>query len=441
MKKYLLGSTLVSVVLIASACGNSSDFEEEGGGNTENENAGENSAEEGDVRTVNHLSNNTISDSEAYILNSLDEEFDGTEFSVETIEQGNIVQQVQLRASSDDLPELFKYEGNQLDDFIDNDLIVNIGEEFEEMGIYEEINPAALSLLESMTDSEELYALPTELNIEGFWYNQEMFDEYGLEEPQTWSEMMEVAQQLTDEGEQAFSAAGGEMWPLTRYINGYVIRYYGVDAMERVENGELSVTDEGFIEAAETVQEMADNGYFGRGVNTIDSDTALDVFLQGNAAMYYSGSWDLGNFSNEERNMIGIDNIGLFNIPEVEGGEGNLNEWSMNTGLSVVMSQNNYDEQMKEWTEHTFSQYGERAMNELGMITGFEIDEIPEDTNDLTRNVIEQINEAEDAALWFEGRFNSEQQSVSENNVQLLIGGDMSAQEYMESLQEALNDE
>lgn len=393
---------------------------------------------EGDVKTIDFLSEDTPDKEEAKIFTEIDSEIPETSLEIETIEQTNILQQISLLSASNDLPDLFKYESNQLGELIDNGQVLDMGATFKDLGLYEELNPAAVNLLEQLSDGRGLYTLPVELNIEGFWYNKQIFEENNLEVPETWDEMMEVSDQLIEAGVQPFSVAGKEKWPMTRYINAYLIRLYGVDVMDKVANGELSATDEGFVEAASVVQEMNQNGYFGQGVNTIDQETALSVFMQGDAAMYYSGSWDLASFNDEERNPAGVENIGLFNIPLVEGGEGTLQDWNMNAGLTLSASADKYDEQMGEWMKQVFTDYGDKAMQESGMISGFVVDEMPEDISPLTEETLENMNNAENAALWFEARFNPATKTLAEDNVQLLVNGDMSPEEYMETLQNEL---
>ncbi|WP_163581451.1 ABC transporter substrate-binding protein [Gracilibacillus saliphilus] len=429
--KAILTVTFALMLLIIVGCSSNN------GANEDNESQGNASD---DVRTIDFITEDTPDVQEAKLLSDYDAERPDTDLQIETIEQNNILQQISLLAASNDLPELFKYESNQLGDLIDNGSVLNVEEAFNELGIEDQLNPAAVDLLKQLSGDRGLYALPVELNIEGFWYNKEIFDEQGLEVPETWDELLAASETLLAAGVQPFAVAGKERWPITRLINGYIIRYYGANAMEDVSNGDLSITDEGFVEAVTTIQDMGQAGYFGQGVNTIDGDTALDTFLQGQAAIYYSGSWDVANFNNEERNQIGIDNIGLFNVPLVEGGEGKLSDWSMNAGLTLSISAEKYDEQMAEWVKEAFTGYGERAMEEMGMVSGFTVENMPEEISPLTELTLETIDKAENAALWFEGRFNADQKLVAEQNAQLLVNGDMTPEEYLESLDAELTE-
>ena len=363
----------------------------------------------------------------------------------ENYPQTDLVQRIQLLAGSDSLPLMFNYEsGAPLLDLVNSGQVLDLEQTFKDLGIYDVLNPGAVSLLKGLVNDAGLYALPLELNIEGFWYNKQIFADNNIKVPTTWDQMLEAAETLDAAGIQPFAVSGLQKWPITRLINGYVMRKYGYDAMTRVASGELKVTDPGFIEAAQVVQDMGLNGYFGEGVNTLDYAPAQDLFLQGKAAMYYMGSWAVRDFNNPEVNLIGADNIGFFNIPLVDGGAGTLGDYSINAGLTTSFSKAEYDanpEGIGDWTKYVFSNYGDRAMSELGLITGFRVEQMPAEIQPLTQMTVEEIDKVENGAPWFEARFNAKTQSVATDNVQLLIMGDMTPEEYMTELQKALDEQ
>ncbi len=426
MKKNLLIS-LLSIILIFSVVGCS------GGKNNE----GASGSEDGD-NTMKFISEDTADESDASIIMGLTEENTEANIELETVLQTNLMQKIQLLTASNDLPELFKYESNQLGDMIDNEQVLDLEKTFTDLGIYDRLNPGAVDLLKSLSGDRGLYALPVELNIEGFWYNKQLFEENNLEVPTTWEEMMAVSEKFKEKGIQPFAVAGKEKFPITRLINGYVIRYYGADAMKQVRDGELSIKDKGFVEAAKIVQDMNVKGYFGQGVNTIDYDTASNTFLQGNAAMYYMGSWALNEFNDENVNKIGIDNIGFFNIPLVEGGKGTINDYSMNAGLTLSFSKQKYDEQVGEWMKEVFSNYGEKAISERGLISGFKVENMPEDVSPLTKTTLEKIESVENTALWFEGYFDPKSKTVAEDGAQNLLNEGITPEEYVSNLEKSL---
>ena len=195
--------------------------------------------------------------------------------------------------------------------------------------------------------------------------------------------------------------------------------------MARVAKGTLKVTDAGFVEAARAVQDMNLKGYFGAGVNTLDYNSAIDVFLQGKAAMFYMGSWVLGSMNDPKQNKIGVENIGFFNFPNVKGGKGSRNEWSLNTGAATALNPKQEDEALDDWLKSVFSSYGDRAMAENGQISGFKVSKLPANLSSLTKTTLKKLASAKNAYLWFEAKFSPKASAVASDNVQLLVSGGM----------------
>jgi raffinose/stachyose/melibiose transport system substrate-binding protein len=187
---------------------------------------------------------------------------------------------------------------------------------------------------------------------------------------------------------------------------------------------------------------MESQGYFGNNVTKVNYDAALDLFLLGKAAMFYMGSWELSDYNDPIKNKIGKDNIGFFNTPLVKEGKGTLEDYSMNTGLTLSFSKTAYEPSEADWMKAIFGAYGNRAISETGMLTGFKVDRMPANIPALTKMVQLKLDDAQEGALWFEALFDSKTQSVAWDNAQLLVTGDaMSAQEYMNELQKALDEQ
>ncbi|HEX6288794.1 MAG TPA: extracellular solute-binding protein [Herpetosiphonaceae bacterium] len=404
------------------------------------------SAATGEPVTIRYLTPGQETEGLESVISTLSksytEQHPNVTYEHEVAPQTDLIQRVQLLAGSNNLPTMFAYEsGAPLLPLIEAKKVLDVEKTFTELGIFDQLNPATVALLKSLVNDQGLYAIPVELNIEGFWYNKKLFADNGLQEPKTWDELLQVAEALHAKGIQPFSASGQQGWPLTRLINGYAIRKYGPDVMERVAQGELKLTDPGFIEAAKIVQDMGTKGYFGEGVATIDYDTAVDQFLQGTAAMLYMGSWELRTFNDPARNQIGAENVGLFNIPTVDGGAGTADAWSMNAGLTRSFSQAAYDanpQAVGDWIKGVFSQYGQQAAD-AGLVTGFTVANPPTNQPELTKMVVQQIAGAKTGVLWFEARFDPEATTLSQTNAALLATGDMTPEQFMTDLQQALD--
>ena len=242
---------------------------------------------------------------------------------ISTQPQESYDQQLQLLGGQDSLSSIFA-SGNspQLAKDLDKGgLLVDIGAELDALGQGDDLLPAARSTLEALYDGN-VYALPTELNVEGIWYNTKIFAELGIDEPTTWDELVDAAETVDAAGIIPFSADGADGWPLTRLVGNYIYRTVGPDALQKVADGEASLTDPEYVEAAAQVAALGEAGYFGPSVGSIDYMTAVNQFLTGKAAMFYMGSWILGNFNDPSANLIGNENIAFMPFPNGRGGRG-----------------------------------------------------------------------------------------------------------------------
>ncbi|WP_062201159.1 ABC transporter substrate-binding protein [Demequina salsinemoris] len=364
---------------------------------------------------------------------------DGTPLVSDAIDGTTWDQQLQVLAGNDALSNMSMAAGTPslMQDFIDAGLVVDLSDVLAEYGVEDSVLPAAAATLEQLYQTDDLYALPTEYNIEGFWYNEELFAEAGVEVPTTWDELVDAAATLDAAGIQPFVAAGGDGWPVTRLVGNYILRDLGSDALQKVADGEASLTDPEYVAGADAVAALGEAGYFGAAAGSIDYDTAMNQFLTGGGAMFYMGSWALANFNDEEQNQIGVDNIGYFAFPEVSGGAGSIDEVPANAGIPVMFTTSSYSDDIGEWIACIAQNYGDVALAESGQVTGFTITETPADQSDLTTLVQDEIANATGSVLWFEAAFTSEGTTVSQTNGGGLASGNLTGEEFMQLVQDA----
>lgn len=359
-------------------------------------------------------------------------------YEYELVSSNNLKQKVATLAASNDLPDIFVYEaGKPIVELIEADKLVDIGAELESLGVMDYMNPSAVSLLETLSGTDSIYDLPLGHNVEGFWYNKALFEQAGCEVPSTWEEFEEVLKKLNDAGIQPLTTGGSEKWGATRLINAYAVRTLGSDAMDKADKGEASYTDEGYVAAAQKIQDWANAGYFGEGITTVDMNTAGSMLMTGKAAIFYNGSWFTSNLNNESENLAGEDGIGFFNIPVVDEAVSGATEYSMNCGNILCFSKDKYDEATSWFIKYFVENIGNVAMTEQGSLKGYTYNVDEGDMTGYTKLVLDEIGKAKTACTWWEATMNSETSTVAQENVQTLLNGDMTAQEYMQSIQDA----
>jgi len=361
----------------------------------------------------------------------------GSTFKVDFQDQASLNQKIQLLAGQGALPVLYNTPpADLLAQLAKNGEVLDLESTFNQLGVTQELVPAAVTLLKKVYNGK-LSALPFELNIEGFWYNKQIFAKNGLQPPQTWDELVQIAASLQQKGIQPFAASGKQGWPLTRLVGNYIFRSLGPDALQSVQSGQAKLTDTAYVAAAQAVANLGKQGYFGKGVATLDYMPAVDLFLQGTAAMLYMGSWELRDFNSPTVNKIGASNIGFFPFPNVTGGVGNSGQTPMNAGQPTSVNKAKYNADVGKWLAYMAQNYGDVALQKEGAVTGFVVHNTPANLDALTSLVIAQIKQVTQPVLWFEALFSTKAQNISQQNAALLVTNAMSGSNFMAAIQQA----
>src|SRR4051812_10148342 len=255
--------------------------------------------------------------------------------------QSTLDQQLQLLAGQGALPQLFiSANAPSLNaQLAKQGTLQDVGAVLDKLGVSDDVLPAASSVIENLYDGKQL-VLPSELNIEGIWYNKKLLADNGIDVPTTWSELTDAFATLKAAGIQPISQAGkaGDGWGVTRWVGNYIARDLGPDALKDVRDGKAKLTDAEYVKAADAVAELGKKGYFGASPTSIDYTTALNTFLTGDAAFIYMGSWAVSNFTDATQNKIGADNVGFMHFPEVDGGKGSADQMPANVGTALAIS-------------------------------------------------------------------------------------------------------
>lgn len=149
-------------------------------------------------------------------------------------------------------------------------------------------------VIDSMLVDGEAYLLMSNMNVNGIYYNQAMFDEHGWEVPQTWDEFVSLCETIKTTTDIAPFIYPG-MYPY--YLQCFIMPQIascgrGMDSIKDINNmvEGIWVSDE-VLAAAERLQLMRDNGYFADNLISLSHTEAQMEFVNGNVAMIAAGSW------------------------------------------------------------------------------------------------------------------------------------------------------
>lgn len=348
-------------------------------------------------------------------------------------------QQLQLLAGQGGLSNFSMAAGTPslMKQFIEGDQVKDLSTELKDLGLEDKILPAAASTIKALHGTDDLYALPTEFNIEGFWFNKKMLEDNGITPPETWDELVDAAATFQAAGIQPFSASGEQGWPITRLVGNYLFRELGPDALQKVADGDAKLTDPEYVKAADEVAKLGSAGYFGDAPTSIDYDTSINLFLTGKAAFLYMGSWAITAFNDEAQNQIGVDNVGFVPFPDVEGGKGSSDQVPANVGIPTMFASNGFTYDTKAWLGCIVENYGDTVLKDDGVVSGFQIDNPPADLPATTKLVQDVIAKAPSSVLWFEALMSAQATTVSQSNGGGLANGSITGEQFMKLVQDA----
>jgi raffinose/stachyose/melibiose transport system substrate-binding protein len=357
---------------------------------------------------------------------------------IQTLPIGDVDQKVQLLAGQNALPVQFAAGGTpQLTKTLDKaGQVLDLEKTLKDLGAWDDIQPAAVKTVENLYG--KFNVMPYQFNIEGIWYNKKLFADHGIPVPTTYDELVAAAAKFKSAGIIPFSADGKDGWPVTRLISGYLYRELGPDALQAVADGKAKLTDPQYVKAAQAIADLGKAGYFGPGVGSIDYDTAVQQFVTGKAAMFYMGSWELGDFNDATKDKIGAANIGFMPFPTVAGGQGSADQIPANVGLPVAVSSKSYNSKVGDWLSCIAKNYGSSSLKDQGTISGFKPNGGTGNLPPLTQQVQDTINKTTTSVLWFEALFNTKATQTSQTNAAPLVTGSISAQDFMQRVQNDL---
>lgn len=245
--------------------------------------------------------------------------------TVEVVPMQNDPYKTRIRTAmgAGDPPCVFpSWGGGPLYEYVQAGQVLDLTDYMNADNYLERFVPASLS---NVTFDGKIWGVPVENTaIAVFYYNKAIFDQYNLTPPATWSELVDIAQTLIDNGVVPFSLANRTKWTSSMYYMYLVDRLGGPEVFASAANRTGgSFEDPVFVQAGEMVQELVEMGAFIEGFNGLDYDTGQSriPMYADQAAMELMGTWQISTYLAENPEFY-EEKLGFFAFPAVEGGVG-----------------------------------------------------------------------------------------------------------------------
>jgi len=268
------------------------------------------------------------------------------------------------------------------------------------------------------------YALPLEFNIAPVYYNKAIFEKYNLQVPTTYDQFKQVVNTLSENGVAPIALGNKDRWTGSLWYMYLADRIAGQETLTGAIAGTNSFSDKGLVKAASAIQSLVDENAFVKGFNGLSNEEAKSEFLNGKAAMFLMGTWDLPNFTtNEDIPKEFRDSVGFFKFPTVEGGKGNIDSWVGGPGVGLFVSENSkVKEEAKKFVEYFVTKWGEQSVTGAGVIPATKVDTSKLDLPQLYIDLFNETNKASSITLFADVQMKATPAETHLNMIQALFG-------------------
>ncbi len=202
---------------------------------------------------------------------------------------------------------VFWFAGNRMKYFVDRKLFEPVSDLWEENNMYQNF----ASTRASMSVGGEQYGVPATYYQWGIYYNADIFNELGLEEPQTWEEFIEVCETLKANDITPITIGTKFLWTAAGWFDYLNLRTNGLDFHIDLMDGKIPYTDERVRKTFANWQQLIDGDYFLKNHASYSWQEAQAPMLNGEAAMYLMGNFLTPSFPEGS-------NYDFFQFPQID---------------------------------------------------------------------------------------------------------------------------
>lgn len=181
----------------------------------------------------------------------------------------------------------------------------------------------------------ELWGVPAEAEIVGFYYSRAIFEEHGLSVPETFADFEALNTTLREAGVEPIAFGTLDKWQAIHIFGELQGLYTDMEYLDNLiyRRNDASFEDPSMLTAAEKLVEWQNNGFFLDGHEGVNGDDAIPLFTSGMSAMLMQGSWAAGAVAE----AMG-DDAGFFLMPATEEPATNLHVGGVGIPYSITTS-------------------------------------------------------------------------------------------------------
>ncbi|GAB3173277.1 extracellular solute-binding protein [Myceligenerans halotolerans] len=354
---------------------------------------------------------------------------------VTTPDRPSYLQRLETLAAANELPELFDIDATPFArKLADQGRMMDVEALLSDIGVLDDYRPAALSY--QRFDDGSLYMVPFEFQLEMFWYNTALFEQAGVEVPETLDDFPRMCRDLRAAGTVPIALDGQDQWPLERYLAYYPYRLAGQDYISELKRADASLADAPGRAAARWLSELGEAGCFQEGFSATGYADAQALFTSGRAAAYNIGTWELTNLATGNLDEAVRDDVDFFTLPTVDGATTDANEYFTPSGIGMAVNSATYDPLVRDFLAFALERYPEvyAASGAISPTTTART-AIPADATPLYGQALELADEVgEESAVPWDAVLDPTSNTRLQQELTLLVQGETGADEFIATM-------
>lgn len=433
--------TLLTILLAAFLVVGCSGSDDEGGDNANN-GSGDQTGETKTVKFM-HLWPEGSSKTHYDIVNEIIADFEaqneGVEIDLEVLSNEQYKEKLKILATSDELPDVgMTWAAGFLEPYVNGNQFAPLDDLLS--GELKDLFVSGTA--EAYAIDGKTYGLPLELNIAYIFYNKAIFEEYGLEAPETLEDLKNAIKTLNDNGVQPIALGNKDRWTGSMWYMYLADRIGGSEVLTNAINRTGSFEDPALIEAAKEVQNLVEMDAFVKGFNGLSDEEAKSMFMNEQAAMYLIATWDLPNYTtNEDVPQEFRDSVGYFQFPTVNG-KGDINSYVGGPGVGLFVAENSkVKDEAKQFAAFFVKEWGEKSVSQAGVIPATKVDPSSLDVHQMYIDVLNDLNNATNLTLYADVQMSPDAAQVHLDMIQSLFGLEATPEEFAQEHEKALSKE
>ncbi len=163
--------------------------------------------------------------------------------------------------------------------------------------------------LNSISSQGKVWGVPFANQVIGIFYNKDVFEKYGFDEPSSWDELLTICETLKNDDMTPFMIPGKEGWALAMQNAMTGVSMPGQDWIKSATDGKAKFNDAPFVDLLSKLNDLKQ--YYQKDFTANSVAEMSAGFAFGQAAMVFYGIWEVNTWKELNPDF----NVGYFPVP------------------------------------------------------------------------------------------------------------------------------